>query len=230
MKTLLTWALLACLCLPVKAQHLQTYQNLLLFENLTNNLRLYPESDKALSTNQIASVLDTVHIKNSDAESRLVNANKQTIVQYLKETTNFGEAGNKVFYDNNLPFNFVLNNGQIAFVQTGISSKYDFNSLKLNADDRAKYVIKNIILPSLSNFESLLKIPTIQYFAIVVGYKAKNFSDDTDIGTRELTSLIVSKMVLKQYIKSLITDEDVMKKSLSYNGTSQNKNLRKLVL
>jgi hypothetical protein len=77
--------------------------------------------------------------------------------------------------------------------------------------------VKSIILPSLSNFEPLLKIQDLKYFELNVGYTVRDFGDKDSGSKGEQVSIIVSREVIVNYINSKITDKEVMAKSLFYN-------------
>jgi hypothetical protein len=146
--------------------------------------------------------------------------------KYISSVISFGAAENALFNTGESPFQFVNYKSSLCFAQNDVYSSKMLNTLKLDADQRAVYIIKNIILPSLNNFESLTSISEIKYFVISVGYQIKDFSNDISSGKGESVSIIVSKDIVLKYINSEMSDQDVMKNAVFYNLNSNSVNIR----
>ena len=208
--------------------YLQSTRNAMIAESLFNELNgmaLQP----VIKTNDVSALIDeTLKKGQSIGELVLIKKYKLLLIEYFNQISTFGETDNNLSTNGGLPFQFANNLGSLTFVQNGIFSKYELNELQLDVDQRTKRIIKNIILPSLGNFEPLTKAPQIQFFEINVGYKVRDFSNDYDRGRGEQTSMIISRSVLLQYINSKISDEEVMKKSALYNSIPNSRNIRKL--
>ncbi|WP_286767175.1 MULTISPECIES: hypothetical protein [Sphingobacterium] len=165
-------------------------------------------------------------------EWRLLSKYKSQIAEYYKGISSFGESKGviKLADVNNFPSTFATYNNKLTFVQTSVYSDYNYNTLRLNANARAMKAATDIALPSLYNFEPLLEIPEIQFFMIVVGYTAKDFTSDSIADSdAETIALLVSKANLKRYIRAEITDEQLLKLSIIYNiNKATGNNIKKL--
>jgi hypothetical protein len=212
---------------------LQTSISEITQQSILNQIRGVYSTAQRVNINLFAGTLEDSLVKEpSDLSTSLTKKYKNEIMSYFNGIRSFGQANNTVFNVEGLPFSFSTNKNELTFIQDNIFFNYDLNTIKLDADERAKYIIKNVILPSLNNFSPLLNINEIKYFGINVGYKARDFTDDIETalgkGIGEQTSIIISKEVLIKYINSEITDEQVMKMSTFYNCSMNNLNLRLL--
>lgn len=154
------------------------------------------------------------------------------IKKYYAEMSTFGDAKKDITFveKTNTPFEFITNNGGLTFCQYGIFASNEYNTLRTTADERARTVAKDILVPGLTNFEPLLNIAEIKYFAIMVTYNARDFSEDHDWNF-ETTVIVTPKSVIRQYLNAEITDEKVMSLSSFYNvNKNTNAMVRKMVI
>jgi hypothetical protein len=163
--------------------------------------------------------IDSISRKQVSLQSKKYNA---AAINYLDGLHTFGETSANMILDlnGNLPLSMSIIGDKKVFIQSGIFDSYSLNTLKLDPDERAKHIVKSVILPSLSNFQPLADIE-IDFFVLNVGYIAKDFSDDNS-GDGEMTSIVIDKATLLKYINAEITDSDVLRLSKFYNS---NKNM-----
>lgn len=155
----------------------------------------------------------------------LLNNNSDKLARYFNSISSFGESEPYIYFDTpkegeilQLPFGFSSQNNGIVFYHAGIFYDKALNTLVANANERAKSVIKNVVLPSLFNLEELMSSESIKSYCIIVGYVAKDFSKESDMGDGETVAIIVTKPVLKKYIEAVITDEQLISQSVFYNS------------
>lgn len=122
-----------------------------------------------------------------------------------------------------------FNNG-LTFVQYGVFSDIKYNTVKMVADDRAIASIKRVLLPSLFNFQPLLKIKEIQNFCLVTGYTAQNF-EDKYFHEGETSAIIISREVLEKFINAELSENEILSMvSFFSSNKNTNGNLKKLTL
>lgn len=163
----------------------------------------------------------------------LIKKNKELIKNYYAEISGFGDTDPYLYFkkESDLPFSFNLFNGLVTFTQSKIFYDSSVNTLKLDADQRANLVAKNMLLPSLYNLKPLLASSDIKYFCIIGGYLAKDFSSDSIANKDgEVVAIVIPKSVLTKYINADITDDDVFKLATFYNVNKNGANLRKVIL
>lgn len=174
-------------------------------------------------------MVDSLKRSKPTKELLLIKTYSKLLQSYFEGIISFGEAGNSLTLEaGNFPFSFATKDGQLTFIQNGIFSKFSINTYKMDADERAELVVKNILLPSLKNFEPLTKNLTIKYFALSVGYRAKDFTDESSSGNGEMTSITVPRAVLIKYINADITDKQIMKLASFYNSNKNSNSIRKI--
>jgi len=244
MKKSILFALFMCFFFSVYCQtqhkHIQTsYPGLrsplteITQQSILNGIRGMYATTERISVNKLPFLLDDSLSKQADeVDYALYKKYKDQIKNYFGQIISFGQCNNTIFSTGGFPFTFTVSKGSLVFMQNDVFFNYDLNTVKLDADERATYVIKNVILPSLKNFETLFTVKEIKFFAINVGYKARDFTDDIatrlDKGAGEQTSIIVSKDVIIKYINSEISDEQLMKLATFYNSNMNNTNVRLL--
>jgi hypothetical protein len=170
---------------------------------------------------------------NAGNASLIVKKNKSVILNYIQDINSFGES-QKYFFDyitDSPKFTLYSFNNQNVYLQGGLIYNYSLNTLKLNADERAARVTKEVLMPGLASFSSLLNSPDINYFCLLSGYVVKDFSQDKDSITNqdgEIVAIVISKAVLKKYINAEITDDQVFKLASFYNSNKATKGIRKI--
>ncbi|HTK20505.1 MAG TPA: hypothetical protein VL442_13350 [Mucilaginibacter sp.] len=236
MKTLFT-TLSALICLSAFSQkkNINNYQKLqttYAFINYEAGMNyIYGSDPRSVAEIQpstvVLSIRDSLKSKSNDPWLKYMKKYSPALIDYYNSINKFGETSG-VFDEEGLPFCFTEQNNSLAFVQACVFSKYTYNSVKVDADERARLATKNILLPSLSNFETLTKIPEIRYFALVVGYKVQDFTESNALADGETTAIIIPRQLLLDYINSKVTDAEVMKRAMFYNKNKNSSNIRKL--
>lgn len=198
-------------------------------------------TSSAVAANGTSELLEKFIEKNSFStdpamklENSLLEKYQTNIKSYLEEITRFGETeGTLNFIDKErFPSGFANYKNQLTFCQAGIYSQYEYNTLKLNSTERAKKIVNEILLPSLYNFELLLDVSEIKFFAVIAGYTVRDFSSDSANDKKgETTAIVVSKANVKRYISAEITDEELIKLSIVYNiNKATNNNIKMLAI
>lgn len=120
--------------------------------------------------------------------------NKSIIVSYLNNISGFGDSDANM-YGFELPIDFINFNGKLAFYQGGVLYENKLNTIKLDANERAKRVVTDLILPSLKNFEPLLKT-NFEYFILSANYLCKDFTNEDMFDKTEMVSIVIPKQML----------------------------------
>lgn len=179
------------------------------------------------------SLIDLFNIDNAKSTTPEIKANvtlfkrnANILKSYFDDVTSFGDNSPELYYSipkegepfTEMPFGFAIFNNVMVFYQSGLFYNKSLNTIKLGGDERAKLVTKEVILPSLSNFEPLLSSTDIKYFSIIVGYTAKDFSSDSVADEDgETTAIVIAKSILKKYLNAELTDEEVFAQATFYN-------------
>ena len=167
-------------------------------------------------------------------EGKLLKMYREKIVSYIEDIDSFGATGGALAYDDEERFTsgFCQYNNQLVFVQTGIYSDYNYNTIRLDATARAFKALRDISLPSLYNFRPLENIDEIKYYMIIVGYTAKDFTSESIADAdAETVAFLVPKAGLTKYLNAEITDDELIKLSVIYNiNKTTNNNIKRLSL
>ncbi|MXV16874.1 hypothetical protein [Hufsiella ginkgonis] len=197
-------------------------------------LDLGVEGVKKMHPEVLLQFIDTLVANDKNvAFRRLAAKYKPQIKEIYKDLKSFGESDGSFIYteEDPIPFKF-LNAGGLAFCQHGVFSKNTYNTLKLDANQRAKSVAEEIILPGLFKFRPVLAMTGVYNLVFIVSYQVKDFSSSSSVGKDyETLAIVISKETLKNYIDAKTTDGQVFKLASWYNVTkSSGGNVKKVIL
>ncbi len=188
------------------------------------------------SSDDLDEIKDDILSRLSSPKSpQLIRKNKTVLTNYVNDMGRFGESLNSLFNytEDSLPFDFYSFNNLKVFMQSGVIANFELNTLKLDAQERASSVAKEVLLPGLSNFAPLMTSADINYFGIVCGFVVRDFSkDENSVAYKdgETVAIIVPKSVVKRYLASEITDEEVIKLSSFYNSNKTTRGVKKILV
>ncbi len=202
----------------------------------TSNIQLYivdnqsnyaPKSAAYFANLIDTSKFDSLKIMGSSHYFKLLKSNVST---YLNNISRFGESQSDLYSSIFLPIDFIKVNNKVAFFQGGVLYDSKLNSFKLDELERARKVVNTLILPALTNFKSLIKIPSIDYFALCAFYLTKDFTNESDFDKVEMITIVISKDLLNKYLNAEATDSDVLSKAdfYNYNKTMESSTIKKI--
>lgn len=187
-----------------------------------------------LKPNDLNKVIDEMIVQDKNEKNKVLSLKYiNKIKKYYEDIIGFGDANSEIILveKTNEPYEFTTFNGSLTFCQSGIFSKSSYNTLKLNSDQRASSVVKDVLLPSLSNFKPLLTIPEIKYFCIIAAYTAKDFSSDSKYDADgETVAIVIPKSTIQKYLASQLTDEQIFKLASFYNVNKNTNGMVKKIL
>lgn len=161
----------------------------------------------------------------------IIRKSKVKLSEFIVSMKGSGESSNIFANGEGSGLGIYSFNNQNALLFSGLIYNYSLNTLQLDADQRASKVAKEVLLPCLRNFEELLTIPEINYFSLLCGYIARDFSkDENSVAYKdgETLAIVIPKSVLKKYINAEITDEDVFKLATFYNSNKSISGIKKI--
>lgn len=163
----------------------------------------------------------------------VIKKNRAVFKEFLANVKNMSEIGTTFFDTNGAGLGVYTFNKLNTIMFGGIISNYELNTLRLDAAARANRVAREVLLPNLTEFKTLLGVSEVSYFSLSAGYIARDFGEDEDsvvYKDGETLTIIISKSVLKKYINAEITDEDVFKLASFYSSTKSTTGLRKVTI
>lgn len=166
---------------------------------------------------KIASLIDAP-ISHS---ASLLKKNKTKVVEYFKNLRLPDKAISSIIPpegsdSSSFPFEIVTTSLGNTFIQYGVISRSNYNTLQLNTKERAKLVLEGVAAPFADNFKPLTSIPEINSYGIMVSYGAKDFSEKYSSPKAETVLLLIPKTVLIKYAKAEITDVQLLSQSKIY--------------
>jgi hypothetical protein len=209
---------------------LSDYKSIIERDGIMAGLWNLTGSESQIKASEFAPILvDSLKRGKQSKDLALIKNFSPLLQNYFNGIISFGEAGRSLILEHgNFPFFFATKDGQLTFIQNGVFSDYSLNSYKMDADERAEMVVKNILLPSLKNFEPLTKNAAIKFFVFDVGYRAKDFTNESSSGDGEMTSMTVPRALLIKYINADITDKQIMKLAVFFNSNKNSNSIRKI--
>lgn len=168
----------------------------------------------------------------TEAEQKFIKTNIADFSNYYNGISKYGDMYASYYFGGKkeIPIGFGIYDGGLTFVQYGVFSDMKYNTTRTNGDERAISAIKRTVLPSLFNFQPLLKIKSIQNFCLVVGYTAQNFSDKY-FHKGETSAIIISREILEKFINAELSETEILSKVSFFTvNESTNENLKKLTL
>lgn len=160
-----------------------------------------------------------------DQNHKFLLNKREVIESYFDKISRFGDTPGELHIDlpeegdsvNYIPFGFLEFNGAATFYQSRVFYDKQLNTLQLDELERAKRVAQSVIIPSLSNFEALLGQTDIAYFAMMVGYVAKDFTSESIADFHgEMVAAVVSRALIQKYIDAEITASEILKTASWY--------------
>jgi hypothetical protein len=175
-------------------------------------------SDSKAECDRLGELLKTPPKTESD---RLLSTHGAKLMELLASMTIVG--GELIRFipaisnDFNRTVSFASHNGQPCLIVSNMTTGMVYNTRKLASKERAAKVIQEAILPLLGDFDRLFNSTDIQSFAVVHFYGSKDFGSEEVLNTRgEVVCLVVNKRDLRDYLKTVITREELMRRSLVY--------------
>lgn len=153
---------------------------------------------------------------------RLAKANTRSIEALFTKMQVFsGNEFSKVIYFTiaglpvGNPIGFATFNQKLCFV-ISLGSASVFNSLRMDDMQRAVKAIETFILPSLEEFESIMRNDRIGYFGMTVTYGQRSFAGDETDSRAESVCFLWTKDFYQKYKQGQTTRQEFMRKALIF--------------
>ncbi len=105
------------------------------------------------------------------------------------------------------PARLASKDGELTLLLTSIGSENVYNTLRLDARERAAKEIQATVLPELKQFR-VVTAPAIRNFGVIVIYGTKDFSEEDSTPKPELVALVASAGNCRKLIAATMTEED----------------------
>lgn len=253
-KLSLSLLLLVFYCIDANSQEnlskLRTFLDIAKIEAQISRIKGFGIStgkSKTITIKDLPTIVDAYNLNanNSKDDEAVTNGTlltkyKTDIKKYCEEVYSFAGSSSEIYYDlkpdikeiKSIPIGFALHNNSLVFFQSGVYYDKIINTLKLSADERASFIAKECVVPSLKNFGPLLHVNEIKYFALIYSFIAKDFSsDEMPNAEGETVTIIVPKEAIKRFINLEITQDELYSAALFYNSNKNTEGgLRKIIV
>jgi len=105
------------------------------------------------------------------------------------------------------PIRIASKENGLTLLLASLGSKNTYNTLRLDARQRAAKEITSSILPEIKQFR-VISSPSIKNYGVISIFGSKDFSDDSSSPKPELVALIASASACRKLLGAEITEED----------------------
>ena len=131
------------------------------------------------------------------------------IEKYREDISSLLSVSGPLLYTG-LPVRFALKDNDLTLILNSLVSTNVYNTLRLDAKQRAAKEIQDTVLPAIRRFATaVVNSKDIKYFGVVVAYGSKDFSKESDDNTEaEIVALIASSERCKKLAAAELTEEE----------------------
>jgi hypothetical protein len=113
------------------------------------------------------------------------------------------------------PVRFASHDGDLTLLLASLGSVNVYNTLRLEAKERAGKELAETVLPELRQFQ-IVKCPACKYFGVISVYGTKDFSESGSTPKPELVALVASVENCRKLADAEMTEEDFVAASDVY--------------
>jgi hypothetical protein len=113
------------------------------------------------------------------------------------------------------PIRLASHDGSLTLILSSMGSENIYNTLRLEAKERAGKEIQETVLPEIKQFQ-VINIPAIKYFGVIDIYGTKDFSEPDSTPKPELVALVASVQNCRKLANAEMTEEDFVAASDVY--------------
>jgi hypothetical protein len=107
-----------------------------------------------------------------------------------------------------LPIHFALKNNELTLILASKGSTNVYNTLRLDAKQRAIKELQETVLPAMKRF-AVVNSTDIKNFGVLVAYGSKDYSDDGVLSTKpEVVALVASAERCRKLAAAELTEEE----------------------
>lgn len=142
------------------------------------------------------------------AEHTLISKNRSTLDSLVKVSL-------KPLLYTSSPVRLASQDGRLTLLLTSMGSENIYNTLRLDAKERAGEEIQKTVLPEIKQFQ-VVNSPAIKYFGVVVVYGTKDFSEEDSTPDPEIVALVAPVENCRKLADAEMTEEDFVSASDEY--------------
>jgi hypothetical protein len=169
----------------------------------------YPPKGADVATADIDKIIDLRRKARAAKENRPDIIDEWDLIEkYREDIAGLLSVSGPLLYTG-LPVGFALKDNELTLILESLGSTNVYNTLRLDAKQRAAKEIQDTVLPAIKRF-AVVKSTDIKNFGVVVVYGSKDFSDESDVlNTKaEIVALVASSERCKKLAAAELTEEE----------------------
>lgn len=166
----------------------------------------YPPKDTDRATADIGEIVKLRRASRAAKETRPGIVDEWDLVEkYQADIIRLVSVSGPLLYSL-LPVHFALKDSNLTLILASIGSDNVYNTLRLDAKQRATKEVQETALPAIKRF-AVVGSKDIKNFGVMVAYGSKDFSDESSTKA-EIVALVASSGACRKLADAELTEED----------------------